>query len=463
MGKIRITAILLLVAGLAVGYFVYSSEVSENARYPIKYGLDLQGGTHLVYDADVSDLQERDVDDAMQSLRSVIEERINVFGVSEPVVQVERGGFGTGEVEHRLIIELPGITDVEEATELIGRTPELEFRLVNENVPMPTGTSTPLLESERFEPIGLTGRLLERAQLDFGSPGGGGLTNEPLVIVHFNREGAELFAEVTSNNVGRQLAIFLDGRLLSSPVIQQSIVGGTAQITGNFTPEEARTLVRDLNLGALPVPIELVSTQTIGPTLGHAARDAGVKAGVIGLALVGLFLLLWYRMQGAVAVVALGIYLVLMLALFKLIPVVLTAAGIAGFILSIGMAVDANILIFERIKEEIRDGAQNLEQAIRDGFSRAWPSIRDANISSMISAVILFWLGTSLVKGFAVTFGIGVLVSMITAISVSRTFLLAVAGDKPADGTWRRLFKTGFGNVSHVLSDGSGDVKDAND
>jgi len=233
--------------------------------------------------------------------------------------------------------------------------------------------------------------------------------------------------------------------MISSPVIQTAITNGQAQISGGFTGadgrKEAQELANNLQFGALPVPIELINTQSVGPTLGNATLDAGVKAGIIGFVVLSLFLVVWYRLPGVVSVASLVLYVLVMLSLFKLIPVTLTSAGIAGFILSVGMAVDANVIIFERVKEERRSG-RRLTDAIHVGFSRAWPSIRDANISSIISAVILYWMGTSLVKGFALVFGLGVLVSMVTAISVTRTFLLALASDK-AGTILAALFGTG--------------------
>ncbi len=438
--KIKVIAVIILVVGLVAGFFVYSTEQEADSRFAFKFGLDLSGGTHLVYRADTESLGDVNINDAMGALRDAIERRVNVFGVSEPIVQVESGGFSG---EDRLIVELPGVTDVDEATDLIGRTPLLEFKLMKENNSFFNDTEA---TQEEFLDTGLTGRLLDRAQLSFGTGGVGGVgSNEPLVLIEFNKEGSDLFAQITKDNVGQVLAIFLDGQVLSLPVIQQEIVGGNAQITGDFTPEEARTLVRDLNLGALPVPIELISSQSIGASLGHDALESGVNAALYGLLILGLFLIFWYRLPGFIAVLSLGIYLVIMLSLFKLIPVVLTAAGIAGFILSIGMAVDANVLIFERMKEELRGGREDLEDATKIGFSRAWLSIRDSNISSFITAIILFWFGTSLVKGFALTFGLGVLISMISAIAVSRTFLLAV-GDGEYTGIKKFLFGTGLKN-----------------
>lgn len=446
MWKIRIIALIILLAASGIGYFNYSSETNPESRFPFKLGLDLAGGTHLVYEADISELPPQDIQSSMNTLRDVIERRTNLFGVSEPIVQIERSSvFAEGERQQRLIVELPGITDITEAVRIIGETPLLEFKLVNEE-------ATPLTEDEeftqeRFDELfistELTGRFLERAQLEFGTGGtSGNLQNEPIVVLQFTKEGGDLFAEITGKNVGRTLAIFLDGDLKSIPVINEEIVGGSAIISGGFTPEEARDLVRNLNLGALPVPIELLSTQTIGASLGREALDKGIVASLLGLVAVALFLILWYRLPGIVAVVSLTIYIVIMLALFKFIPVTLTAAGLAGFLLSIGLAVDANVLIFERMKEELKEG-NDVESSTRSGFKRAWLSIRDGNISSIITAIILFWFGTSLVKGFALTFGIGIIISMVTAITISRTFLYAL-GNYQNRGITKFLFGSGI-------------------
>lgn len=418
MVKQRIAALGLFAFGAFLGWFVFSSEVS--GWRPFHLGLDLSGGTHLVYRADTSQLAAGDVADSMAALRDTIERRVNLFGVSEPIVQTERGGFLAGETEERLVVELPGITDTDEAIRLIGETPVLDFRLLRTNA---SATST---TEEAFEPTGLTGRYLDRAALEFIGAQSGGLSNEPIVSLHFNSEGQQLFAEITEENVGRTLGIFLDGQPISLPVIREAITGGTAVISGGFTADEARDLARDLNFGALPVPIELLSTQTIGSTLGAEAVVRGVFAALWGLGLVALFMLAWYRLPGLVAILALLLYILAMLALFKFIPVTLTAAGIAGFILSIGMAVDANVLIFARMREEL-DAGKSTRDAVADGFKRAWPAIRDGNGSSLLTAIILFWFGTSLVEGFALVFGLGVLVSMLSAILVTRTFLLALS------------------------------------
>lgn len=414
----RLAALAVLIVGFGIGWFVYSSEVG--AWRPFKLGLDLSGGTHLVYRAETETLSAVDVDGAMDSLRETIERRVNLFGVSEPLVYTERGGL-TGRGEHRLVVELPGVTDTQEAIDLIGQTPVLDFRLLVEEK---VGTTT----SASFVETGLSGRYLDKAVLEFAS-GSGQLSNEPTVVITFDSEGKDLFARLTSEHVGETIGIFIDNQPISTPVVREAITDGTAVISGGFSPEEARTLARDLNFGALPVPIELLSTQTIGSTLGERAVVDGVNAGVWGIILVAIYMLIWYRMPGSVAATSLILYLVVMLAIFKLLPVTLTAAGIAGLILSVGMAVDANILIFERMREEFANGKETSD-AVSEGFARAWASIRDSNLSSMITAVILFWFGTSIVKGFALVFGIGVLVSMITAITASRTFLFALGLDR---------------------------------
>lgn len=437
MWKIRVAAIALLAGGILVGYFAYQTD----GRFPYRFGLDLSGGTHLLYHADTSGVPEVDRRASLESLRDVIERRTNIFGVSEPVVQLERASVLAEVVEDRLIVELPGVTDIGEAVRVIGETPTLEFKLVKggfeENLTSADGS----VNAEAFITTGLTGRLLSSAQLQFGSGKTGQLANEPIVAITFNSEGADLFEKITGEHVGELLAIFLDGKPISTPVIREAIPGGKATISGNFTPDAAKKLVRDLNFGALPVPIELISTQSIGASLGEAALKKGIDAALFGSLLIAFFMMLWYRVPGLLATVALALYVALMLTVFKLIPVTLTTAGIAGFILSIGMAVDANVLIFERFKEELARG-KGMEAAVREGFARAWYSIRDGHLSSIITAVILFWFGTSLVKGFALTFGLGVILSLVTAISVSRTFLRAF-GNPENRGVVKFLFGSG--------------------
>ncbi len=455
MWKKRIVALSILIVGVAIGYFVFGSEARFSndqtkiptffTNYPFKLGLDLSGGSRLVYRADVSKVQATEVGNAMDSLRDVIERRVNAFGVSEPVVQVQDGGF-TNNGEERLVIELPGVTDLDTAITMIGQTPLLEFKTEDPNpapqkaVIGPDGTvevDTSTLEGSWVD-TALTGRYLDKAILEFDQT-----TAQPIVSLVFTKEGGDLFEKITKENVGKRVAIFLDGAPISTPVVQEAISGGRAQISGVFTPKEAKQLVGRLNSGALPVPVELISTQTVGPTLGSKATEAGMFAGMLGFLAIGIFLVLWYRLPGLVAVLSLALYIAIVLALYKLIPVTLTAAGIAGFIISMGIAVDANVLVFERIKEEIRNG-HSIPDAIRLGFDRAWVSIRDSNFSLLITGMILFWFGTSLIKGFALTLIIGVLVSMFSAIVISRTWLLAL-GIERSNAFTRFLFSSGFG------------------
>lgn len=446
MFALRYSAVLILIVAVAVGFFVYKTQTPDG-RFAFKLGLDLSGGTHLVYSADTSKLPQAQIADSMAALQSVIERRVNAFGVGEPLVQTEQGG-ALGGGNYRLIVELPGVTDVNQAIKMIGQTPLLEFKLVKQGFEASTtlpgflgSTDSPQVNSAAFEDTGLTGAYLSSAALQFGN-GSSALQATPTVLITFNAEGSKLFADITGKNVGRQLAIFLDGKVLSTPVVQEKIENGSAVVSGSFTPQEAKDLATNLNLGALPVPIMLASTESIGASLGDQAARAGVVAGIIGFLVLSVFMLLWYRLPGLVSVVSLTIYVALMLALFKLIPVVLTSAGIAGFILSVGLAVDANILIAERMKEELQDGHKT-QEAIREGFKRAWLAIRDSNIAHIIAAVILFWFGTSLIKGFALVFGLGVIVSMLSAITISRTFLLALGVDAQTR-TGRFLMRSGL-------------------
>ncbi|MEK7117597.1 MAG: protein translocase subunit SecD [Patescibacteria group bacterium] len=420
MAKYRFWAVILVFASAVALYWLWSSQKSGTNKF--KLGLDLSGGTHLVYKADTSKVIDGDISGAMNSLRDTIERRVNLFGVSEPLVQVEKSGIG-GVGENRLIVELPGVTDVNEAIKQIGKTPSLEFKLLQKGVDLGSLSGTDTKPNDVFIETGLNGTMLAKAVVQFDP----NFPTKALVGLNFNDQGKELFAKITKEHVGEVMGIFLDGQLIEAPSIREEITGGQAVITGDFTPEQARQVVRDLNYGALPLPVELISTQSIGASLGERAVAASVKAGLYAFVVVGLFLILWYRFSGAVAVLALVIYTVINLALFKLIPVTLTAAGIAGFILSIGMAVDANILIFERTCEEIKKG-KNKNDALKEGFHRAWSSIRDSNLSSIITAVILYYLAsTPVIKGFALVFLIGVLVSMFSAITASRTILFAIS------------------------------------
>ncbi len=487
----------------------------------VHLGLDLQGGTRLIYDADTSTIPERDREDALQGVRDVVERRVNAFGVSEPVVQTNRVGS-----QWRVSVELAGVRDINEAIRLIGETPFLEFReetppvqlrtdeeakaraqdvlqkigapnadfaalakefsddpgskdlggdlgfarrgqFVNEfevalfdelqdgeivNQPIKTqfgyhlikriesraiddgsGNQTAEVHGQHilvattqpppegnFTPTKLSGKNLRHATVQFDPN-----TGEPEVGLQFDDEGTQLFADITKRNVGKSVAIYLDGSPISIPVVQQEITAGTAVITGNFSLAEAKVLARRLNAGALPVPIMLVNQQTVGPSLGKESVARSVFAGLVGILAVAAFMVAYYRLPGLLATFALGLYALIVLAVFKLWPITLTLAGVAGFILSIGMAVDANVLIFERFREELRSG-RPLQSALDEGFRRAWLSIRDSNVSTLITALILAWFGTSIIKGFAITLAIGIIVSMFTAISVSRTLLRVV-------------------------------------
>jgi protein-export membrane protein SecD len=324
---------------------------------------------------------------------------------------------------------------------MIGQTPLLEFK-----TEAPQGTPQTAIVGKDgkvtldvgsgYVATELTGKYLQKATLTFDS------NNAPTISLQFNDTGTKLFAQITKDNVGKTVAIFLDGAPISTPVVREEIPNGQAVISGSFTPTEARTLVGRLNSGALPVPITLLSTQTIGAILGDSAVNAGVKATVIGFLLVALFLILLYRLPGLIATLSLCIFISIILALFKLMPVTLTAAGIAGFIISIGIAVDANVLIFERMKEELRSG-HTISESIKLGFSRAWFSIRDSNISNLITAIILFWFGTSLIQGFALTLGMGVIISMFSAITITRIFL-STLGFIGEGKVARFLFGSGF-------------------
>lgn len=425
MEKYRFWAIIIVFLTIIAGFFVWNTEKPES-DYKFKLGLDLSGGSHLVYKADTSKIKTSDIPDAMHSLKEVIERRINIFGVSEPIIQTEEGGVFGNVKEQRLIVELPGITDVNEAAKKIGQTPTLEFKIllkdVEEKIKLGNSNFDEVDVQNAFVGTGLDGTMLQNASIQFDK----NFTAKPIIGIKFNEDGSNLFAKITRENIGSVLGIFLDGKLIEAPYIREEIKGGQAVITGDFTPDQAKQVVRDLNYGALPMPVSLLSTESIGATLGTEAVNASVKAGLYAFGAISLFLILWYRFQGFVASFTLIIYTILNLAIFKLIPVTLTAAGIAGFILSIGMAVDANILIFERTKEELRRG-KNKRDALKEGFHRAWSSIRDSNLSSIITALILYYFAsTPIIKGFAFVFLIGVIVSMFSAIMASRTILFAL-------------------------------------
>ncbi len=525
-GVIVLSSLALLVDWPRVPTWVPGSNFWN--KYNVQLGLDLRGGSHLVYEAKVTDIVPDERADAVEGVRDVIERRVNFFGVAEPLVQTSKVGDSW-----RVIVELPGVTDTQDAIRLIGETPVLEFKeqasasdnttdidkynteakkkaeallkravrgedfakLSQDNsedsskdqggdlgwfgkgvmvepfeqaafalkkgevtkqlvetqfgyhiikktderqgdkgeeikashILIRTQSATP---NDQWASTGLSGKQLKKAAVEFDPN-----TGIPMVNVTFNDEGKDLFAAITGRNVGKPVAIFLDSVPISTPTVQEAITGGQAVISGDFTLPQAKQLAQRLNSGALPVPIELITQTNVDATLGKVSVEKSLLAGILGLILVALFMILYYRLPGLLAVLALGIYALLSMALFKLWPVTLTLAGIAGFILSIGMAVDANVLIFERLKEEIRAG-KPIDKAIEEGFVRAWTSIRDSNVSSLITAVILIWFGSSLVKGFAITLALGILISMFTAITVSRTFLRLIAGNFIGKRIW---------------------------
>ena len=395
----------IVFTAILAGFFVYPGFLGKEAR-PWRLGLDLVGGSHLVYEIDLSAISGEDKDSITNGIRDVIERRVNLFGVAEPQIFAAKGGTEYPQ----LIIQLAGIKDISEAIKLIGEVPILDFREV-EIVQGEQG------QTVNYLPTNLTGRYITGARLDRDQT-----TLSPIVSISFNDEGAKIFEQLTERNIGKPVAVFLDNVLISEPIVQEKIPGGQAVISGKFTLEEARPLVERFNAGALPAPIKLISQQTVSASLGSDSLDKVISAGVIGTVLVALFMIFYYRKFGIFASLALTMYIVFTLAIFKLIPITMTLAGIAGFVLTIGMAVDANILIFERIKEEIKRGASKAG-AVEEGFRRAWTSIRDSNVSTVITAAILFYFTSSFVKGFALALLIGTLVSMFSAITTTRLFL----------------------------------------
>jgi preprotein translocase subunit SecD len=423
---------------------------------PYVLGLDLQGGVSLVYQADLSTTTDKTA--AMSGLRDVIERRVNMFGVSEPVVEIQG--------QDRLAVQLPGVTNVQQAIQMIGQTPYLEFD--EERTAAETKTITDkikevqdasakkedvtkikdwqlALENPYFKPTELTGKYLTKATVVFDQT-----TYKPQIQLQFNDAGAKIFADVTGRNIKKPIAIFLDGASiidtngdgkidaqdLYAPTVEDKITGGKAVITGNMSSQTATSIASRLNSGALPVKIGApISQETVGPTLGSVSLQKSLVAGIYGLLAVVIFMVVFYRFPGLLASLALVIYVAITLALFKLIPVTLTLAGIGGFILSIGMAVDANILIFARMKEEIKSG-KGLSQAIDEGFKRAWPSIRDSNFNSLIVCAILFFVATSFIKGFAFTLALGIIVSLLSAIFITRIFLMVFVGKWAEKAKW---------------------------
>jgi len=466
-----ITLIIIIIITVLAGNFVYPNYFNNgvdflNSKFSWQlphfwsksyvFGLDLQGGVSLTYEADLSTVSDESA--AMEGLRDVIERRVNLFGVSEPIVQIQG--------DNRLVVELPGVDDVRSAIEMIGQTPYLEFlesrdeaesqRIIDKIVEVQTVQEKGeditkvdnwqlALEHPYFKPTELTGKYLSKANVIFDQT-----TYKPQIELVFNSEGEKLFADITEKNIQKPLAIFLDGVSiidttqdgkidksdLYAPIIQDKITGGSAVITGGMSIQTANDIVRRLNSGALPVKIgSPISQETIGPTLGVVSLQKSLWAGIYGFLAVIIFMIVFYRLPGLLASVALVFYVILTLFLFKLIPVTLTLAGIGGFILSIGMAVDANILIFARMKEEIKQG-KSLSLSIQEGFDRAWLSIRDSNFNSLIVCAILFIFSTSFIKGFALTLALGIFVSLFSAIFVTKVLLTVFIGNWTGKFKW---------------------------
>ncbi|MGC8851870.1 MAG: protein translocase subunit SecD [Minisyncoccia bacterium] len=420
MKKNIIFITLILVASILLGVFIFKL----NFR-PYSLGLDIAGGTILIYNADLNNINPNHYSDALNGLKDIIERRINYTGVKEPRVSIEKH-----DNQYQLVVELAGIKDINKAIKMIGETPYLEFKearsdteikeilaLQEEEKKKPNPDQKILSLDPYFKKTSLTGRYLQSASVAFDPT-----TNMPIVDLQFNTEGAQIFAELTKKNLGKPLAIYLDNQLISAPIVRDEIISGRAQISGRFTLNEAKQLAMRLNQGALPVPITLVSQQTISSILGENSLNKIIKAGIIGLIGVIIFMIIVYRFWGSIASLALIIYTISSLAIFKAIPITLTLASLTGFILSLGMAVDANVLIFEYAKEEKRNGKPD-NLALEEGFKKSWAAIRDSNISTIISAIILYYFSSSMIRGFALTLAIGVGVDLLTVIYITKILL----------------------------------------
>jgi len=404
---------------------INAANIRIRKQFKTQLGLDLSGGTHIVLNADMTGIPPGERNDALEASRQVIDRRVNFFGVAEPVVQTAKSGES-----YRIIVELPGVTDVESAVALIGQTARLEFREFLDPAAA-TGAAQVFPSLTNTASVDVTGKDLRSAKLDFGSD-----TGAPQVALEFGGDGTAKFASATARLVGKHLAIFLDDQPLTWPRVNTAITDGRAIITGGFTLESAKSLALQLAAGALPVPVKVIEKRTIGASLGEISITRSVRAGLIGLTIVAVFMVLQYGRLGFLADLALIVYGLLTFALFRLIPVTLTLPGVAGFILSIGMAVDSNILIFERYKEELRRG-KPWRIAMEQAFGRAWDSIRDANITTILTAIILYNPGnwqflpsSGMVRGFALTLFLGVIVGLFTGIVVTRTFVRVLYREK---------------------------------
>ncbi len=375
----------------------------------IKEGLDLQGGSSMTYSADLSKIPDKDKASAMESLQKIIETRINAFGLTEPVVRTSKSGS-----DNRINIELPGIKNTDEAIDLIGKTAQLEFKE---------------FKGQEFVSTGLTGKDLKKATVVFDPN-----TNKPQISLEFTSDGAKKFEEITGRNVGQQIAIDLDGKIISAPKVNEKISGGNAQITGEFDIKEANALAIQLNAGALPAPIKIIEQRTIGATLGQDSINRSLIAGIIGVLAVCIYMLIYYRLLGVFSTIGLVLYLIFMLALFKLFGVTLTMGGIAGLILSIGMSMETDVLVFERIREELR-GGHSFISALRLGFVKAWPSIRDSNAVSLIICAILYTAG-GMIRGFAIVLALGIIVGLLTTFLGTRTLIDLISKKKFVKKPW---------------------------
>jgi protein-export membrane protein SecD len=469
--KLVFSFISIIILALVAGLFCYPNGYNQlvdkiNSSYgwkiwhfpqtEFKLGLDLKGGVHLEYQADLSQIGDQDKAGVMEGLRDVIERRVNIFGVTEPIVQV----YGTD----RIAVDLPGVESVDEAISWIGETPLLEFweqrpqvdiDKINAKRQELQGLKTveeiqkvadwQVAFENPYQKTELTGKYLKKATLNFDQT-----TYAPIIELKFDDEGAKLFETITERNVGKTLAITLDdmsivdtngdGKIddtdLYAPKVENKISGGEAIITGQTDIKAAKTLVQRLNQGALPVPLgDPIVQKKIGPTLGEISLNRSVQAGIYSIVGIIIFLILFYHLSGLIASFALIIYCLIILALIKLIPVTLTLAGIGGLILSIGLAVDANILIFSRMKEELKSG-KDVMSSIVEGCNRAWPSIRDGHFTALIVMMILYFLGTSFIKAFAFALILGILLNLFSSMVVSRVFLEFVASGKIGKIKW---------------------------
>lgn len=418
-GKVKLS---IPVPSITIFGHTYSAQTS------IKQGIDLQGGTEVTLAADMSGIPDVQKDQALESAKAIITRRIDLYGVSEPQIQTSRVGN-----LYRLLVEIPGTTNISDALALIGSTAQLDFREYKPTSVSKSASISGLLVSD-FVPTGLTGKDLQQANVQYDPQ-----TALPNIGLQFTQDGAQKFAKITGRNIGKPLAIFLDGYPITSPTVQTQITNGQAQITGQFTADEAKSLVITLNAGALPVPIQVIEQRTLGASLGSQTVTRSIRAGVIGVGIVMLFMVLIYGWKGFLSVISLCVYGLFTLALYKLIPVTLTLAGIAGFLLSMGMAVDTNILVFERLREEERKGGNVDDPHLLDcAFGRAWNSIKDANFTTLMTSFILynpldwdFLNHSGTVRGFALTLALGIVLNILCGMVITRLLLQLFYTSKP--------------------------------